>query len=695
MYFFAIHTIKLYNKAVCSKSGRGKDPKAEAYRTIHAGDSAGMAELKSQAKTNKKRGIKLNLLLFLVLFPLITAVLMLIFPQNAIRGIIVKLSAVVIAAASVSLLLASITTGGGKFMLESKLINQGMLIIEGLLALFIFYMGIKYKKWLASLLILIQAPATIWFELAHGESIPVENNLFVDHFSVIMALIIGIIGSLICIYALGYMKDFHHHHAEMKDKRSLFFFIMFVFLSAMFGIVFANNLLWLYFFWEVTTLCSFILIGYTKTPEAINNSFRALIMNLLGGVAFAGAIIFLGTQAGILELDKMIGMGVAGNLAVVIIPALLISFAGITKAAQLPFSSWLLGAMVAPTPTSALLHSSTMVKAGVYIIVRLAPLLMGNFVGILISLVGGITFLIASLIAISQSNAKKVLAYSTVANLGLIVACAGIGTPGAVWAAILLIIFHAVAKSLLFLCVGTVEHNVGSRDIEDMDGLIMKMPKIAVMMLIGIAGMFLAPFGMLVSKWAALRAFVDANFLLVGLLVFGSAATLFFWTKWMGKIIGVTSGTEVIEKKVNGSEWFTLMTLATLTVGVCLVFPILSDKLIVPYIQNIFGQFAGLSKGNIMIMVMMVGLVLILPFSLLFYGKDSKIVEVYLGGANVSDNMKFQGVMGKVNDLKMRNYYMDNYFGERKLSIIGNIVTVGLFVVGSIIMLMMFGVNII
>ena len=197
-------------------------------------------------------------------------------------------------------------------------------------------------------------------------------------------------------------------------------------------------------------------------------------MNLLGGLAFAGALIWLASTGGGMELDKLIATG--GIIALV--PAVLISFAGITKSAQFPFSSWLVGAMIAPTPVSALLHSSTMVKAGVYVMVRFAPVLQGTTPGYMIALVGGFTFLLASAIAISQSNAKKVLAYSTIANLGLIVACAGIGTYEAIWAAILLIIFHAVSKSLLFLCVGTVEHQIGSRDIEDMNGLITRMPKV-------------------------------------------------------------------------------------------------------------------------------------------------------------------------------------------------------------------------
>ena len=466
----------------------------------------------------------MSTLLFLILFPLVIAVALLVLKTDAARGFVVKVSAAIIAAGSVYLAFQYFTTNGEYFSLEeggyAAIASNVMMGIEIALAIFIFVLGIKYKKYLASILVIIQAPILVWFELNVGRDITIQNNLFIDKFSIIMALIIGIIGTLICVYALGYMKDFQDHHHDQKDRRPLFFFLMFVFLSAMFGIVFANDLVWLYFFWEITTLCSFLLIGYTKTGEAINNSFRAIIMNLLGGLGFVLAIVYMGTVYQTVELDQLLKIGTMGYS--VVIPVALLCFAGITKAAQMPFSSWLLGAMVAPTPVSALLHSSTMVKAGVYIIVKLAPVLGVNPAGIMVMMVGGITFLMASFIAISQSNAKRVLAYSTVANLGLIVACAGIGSPAAVWSAIMLIVFHALAKSLLFLCVGTTEHNIGSRDIEDLDGIFTRLPKIASYMIIGIAGMFIAPFGMLISKYAAMKAFIESgNIFLVMFIVCG------------------------------------------------------------------------------------------------------------------------------------------------------------------------------
>ena len=321
------------------------------------------------------------------------------------RNWIVKLSALGIGVVTVLLLVSLFDKGTLYYSIAAEPVSLLMFCLELIIAVFILYLGIKYRNYLVVALILVQSAVMVWFETAYAHTADVTFPLFIDQLSIIMALIIGIIGCLICVYSLGYMKDFHEHHKEMKDNRNIFFFVMFVFISAMFGLVFSNNLLWVYFFWEITTLCSFLLIGYTKTEEATQNAFTALWMNLLGGIAFAIALVYLASQAGgVLGLDQVLASG----QAMVLIPATLIGFAGLTKAAQMPFSSWLVKAMVAPTPVSALLHSSTMVKAGVYILIRLAPVFAMTFTGYLLAMVGALTFLIASGIAISQSNAKKV-----------------------------------------------------------------------------------------------------------------------------------------------------------------------------------------------------------------------------------------------------------------------------------------------
>ncbi|MDO4545684.1 MAG: proton-conducting transporter membrane subunit [Bacillota bacterium] len=623
-------------------------------------------------------------ILFLIFFPIIIAFILLVSKEDKVRDGVVKIAAAAIAIASVVVAVQFFSSGEKYFSFDGEIVSYVMMAIEVLLAGYIVYTSWKHKKYLVILFAVAQTCLMVWFEFTRGHGIEVEHNMYIDRLSIIMILIIGIIGSLICVYALGYMKDFQHHHADQKDRRPWFFFVMFIFLAAMVGLVTANNMIWMYFFWEITSLSSFFLIGYTKTGEATNNAFRALVMNLAGGLGFAIGIVVLGTVFGTIELSTMLLAGsVYGEL--VAIPAAFFAFAGITKAAQMPFNSWLLGAMVAPTPTSALLHSSTMVKAGVFLIIKLAPVLgMGNFAGIMTMMVGGITFLMATFAAVSQSNAKRVLAYSTIANLGLIVTCGGIGTAAAVWAGVMLIIFHAVTKSLLFLCVGTAEHNIGSRDIEDMDGLFERMPRLAAFMMIGIAGMFLAPFGMLISKWAAMTAFVDSgNIILVGIICFGSAVTAFYWIKWMGKLSAIVAGEENIQKNVHKEEWFVQGTLVVLTIGVCLIFPLISMYMLVPYLEGVFGGLSAmiLSADNMIIMVVMVAAIVLLTG--LFFGKSKKkVVPIYLSGVNEGDNRTFYGPMGQDVQFSLRNWHMEQYFGEKKMNLIGGVLTTIMIIVG-------------
>jgi ech hydrogenase subunit A len=544
-------------------------------------------------------------------------------------------------------------------------LNLAMMIIEGGMGLYVIYVGLRARRPLIVALMLAQAGLMLWLELAHGSSLEAAQTFFVDKFSVIMALINGVVGGGICLYALGYMREYHEvAHREVADRRPLFFSLLFVFMGAMFGIIFCNNLVWLFLFWEITTLCSYLLIGYTGTEEARQNALRALVMNLAGGLAFALAIVWFHHQSGSIELQALI----TSKHSLALLPAALLCFAGITKSAQLPFSSWLLGAMVAPTPVSALLHSSTMVKAGVYLVLRMAPVITGTTVGLMVAMVGAVTFLAGSLAAITTSDAKKVLAWSTVANLGLIVMCGGIGTYQAVWAGVLLIIFHALAKCLLFLCVGVVEQRLHSRDIEAMSGLVLNMPRVGVMMLIGMAGMFLAPFGMLISKWAVLKAVVDAYPAMCVFIVFGSAATLFFWVKWMGKLLEVVKPRVSAEAPLALGQAIALYGLAGATFLACLFFPLISSRLIEPYVFSVYGQSASMSQGNIIIMTIMMVMIMLFPLSYINYGRGVRVTDAYLGGANVPSSARFLGSGNAEHDVTTNNYYLRGVVSEAWLA---------------------------
>ncbi|QEY35974.1 NADH-quinone oxidoreductase subunit L [Caproiciproducens galactitolivorans] len=606
----------------------------------------------------------------LMVFPFLAALLIALAKPGKLRDGLIYCSSFVIVATVLLLCVSSLQGGGTQsYLLETQMLDEFFMVVElGLMGL-VFYYGIRYKRWIVLLLSAAGTLPVVWMEAA-GLSAEGGEHILVDHLTLIMCLVVGIVGALICVYAVGYIKDYHKHHTEYKDRSSFFLSMLFVFMGAMFGLIFSSNLTWIYFFWEITTLCSFLLIGYTQTEEAVNNSFRALWMNLLGGMGFSFAILYSSIALHIANLQDLVAAS-AGNGAV-IVPVTLLAFAALTKSAQMPFSRWLLGAMVAPTPTSALLHSATMVKAGVYLLIRLAPSLHGNLVGVMVTCIGGFTFFAASLLAISQSDGKKVLAYSTISNLGLITACAGVGLQEAVWAATLLLVFHAVSKSLLFLSVGAVENSTGSRNIEDMHGLIVRLPKLAFVMIVGICGMFLAPFGMLISKWAALKAFVDSKSVwLVVFLVFGSASTLFYWGKWLGKLVAVIHRSEQLKDTVRKSEKCSLYTLTFLVIALCILFPVFSGVFVEPFLSQMFNTtvVALISGSDINAMLLMLCMIVILPVmvNLLTFGKENKMVISYMAGVNRGDDRTFVDSFGQEKSMYLANWYMDEYFGEKKL----------------------------
>ena len=619
----------------------------------------------------------MTMLGFLIVFPLVIAAILLAVRNNAARNVVVVAASLVIGLASIWLVAVGLNGASPVYFEFSSPIVDGICtIVSIVVAITVICFGAKYKNPLAIVLAVVQLIGSLVFELNFAHGIEVATPLYYDQLTLLMVFIIGVIGSAICVYALGYMEDFQAHEPEgALDRRPTFFALMFVFLSAMYVIVFADHMTWLFTGWEVTTLCSFLLIAYTRTEEAIRNAFRQIIMNLLGGISFLIGLFVCVLTMGTLSLAEFLAMGqLVPQIAVLAVTAF--AFAGITKAAQMPFHTWLLGAMVAPTPTSALLHSSTMVKAGVFLLVKLAPVLaVCPIPGGMLMFVGGLTFLVCSALAITQSNAKRVLAYSTIANLGLITACAGVGTPEAVWAATFLILFHAIAKSLLFLCVGTAEHHIGSRDIEDMDLLFDRMPSLARFMMLGIMTMFIAPFGMLIAKWATLQAFTEAgNVILVLLLAFGSAVTFMFWAKWMGKLAGIAGQSRNVELSVHTSEWIPIMLMAVLIALGCVGLPLISLNLVEPYLYVVYGSLSfPISFDNLIIAGVAVILMIIVIFAGLGHSTARK-VDVYLAGVSVDNNNRtFKNSLSGVTQATARNWYMKDWLGEQRLDIFGTV----------------------
>ena len=617
----------------------------------------------------------------LIAWPALAAVVLPLVRSRKARAAVVYAAAAGMMLLAAVLLAAWLSAGKQTLFLAPESIytnylDLAMLAGEFVLMGLIIALSIRHRKYPVILLSAGQTLLVAWSEIFH----PVEKttHMRVDGLAMLLCIIAAFVGGFICIYAVGYMKAYHEHHKEYKDRSGFFFSMLFLFLAAMFGLVLSENLVWMYFFWEVTSVVSFLLIGYTRTEEAVHNSFRALWMNLLGGFGFAIAIVYSAATGGTVQLTDVVASGAA-------IPVVLLAFAALTKSAQMPFSSWLLGAMVAPTPSSALLHSATMVKAGVYLLIRLAPALAGTLGGMMVAFIGGFTFIVASMMAIAQNDGKKVLAFSTISNLGLIVACAGIGVEETVWAAVLLMIFHSVAKSMLFQAVGSIENSLGTRDIEAMHGLLLRLPKLTYIMGIGIAGMYLAPFGMLISKWVALKSFVDAdNYLLVLFLAYGSATTMLYWTKWLSKLISLHHTKEPVTDRTHRDQYLSMFVHAGATLLLCLVFPWVSSRIVDPIVRTLFGASHEVLSMNVLTtMAIMLVSVLFVPTLMFILTRTTHrdYVPIYMGGANVGDNTYFVNSYGEPEHLYLSNWYMRFEFGMRRLMRPSVIVSAGTLVV--------------
>ena len=233
-----------------------------------------------------------------------------------------------------------------------------VLICEILILVFLYWVSIKCKRWSTLALTIVQTVITIYSEFFMGKSDIVAIN--VDKLSLVMLLIVNIIGTLIVVFSDGYITKYEEHKG-LKSRQKLYYSVICIFIAAMNGLVLCDSLNLIYFFWEITTLASFILISYNQDEEAMNSGFRALFLNIIGGICFAlGIIIF----KNMMNITTLTGVIAHRNLtAIYTIPVFLLCIAGFVKSAQVPFHSWLLGAMVAPTPVSALLHSSTMVNS--------------------------------------------------------------------------------------------------------------------------------------------------------------------------------------------------------------------------------------------------------------------------------------------------------------------------------------------
>jgi len=322
------------------------------------------------------------------------------------------------------------------------------------------------------------------YRVAWMPSLGLDFRLRMDGLAWMFALMVTVIGVLVVMYARYYMSP--------KDPVPRFFSFFLAFMGAMLGVVLSGNLLQLAFFWELTSLASFLLIAYWHhRADARQGARMALTVTGTGGLCLLGGMLLIGRIAGSYDLDVVLSAGelIRDSQWYPIVLGL-VALGALTKSAQFPFHFWLPHAMAAPTPVSAYLHSATMVKAGVFLLLRLSPALSGTDLwSWVIGGAGLCTLVLGAYAAMFQHDLKGVLAYSTISHLGLITLLLGMNTPLAMVAAIFHILNHATFKASLFMAAGIIDHETGTRDIRRLSGLASVMPITATLAIIASSAM--------------------------------------------------------------------------------------------------------------------------------------------------------------------------------------------------------------
>ncbi|SMD32965.1 NADH-quinone oxidoreductase subunit L [Reichenbachiella faecimaris] len=531
------------------------------------------------------------------------------------------------------------------------------------------------KKWAGRVLMAFSTMALIasvmaWIQLPFGTGVDVDwimagnqalqAGLYYDQLAGIMCIVVAIVALLVTVFSLEYMK-----HDEAQPR---YFALLGLFAFSMYGIVLSSNLLLTFVFWELVGFSSYLLIGFWFEREAPPiSSFKAFLMNKVGDVGFLLGIFVLFAYFKTLNIQSLIGLdplttGIPNAMLITLGIGLFLAAVG--KSAQFPLQTWLPDAMTGPTPVSALIHAATMVAAGVYLMVRVFPLLAQEVLTI-IGIIGGITAFMGAFAAFAQNDIKKILAYSTVSQLGYMIMAVGAGFPVA---AFIHLTTHAFFKAGLFLCSGSIIHyyhettheeGFDAQDIRNMGGLKMVLPVTFVaftLCMLSLAGLPL--FSGFLSKEMILNGLASADHLPTFVIVFGFAS-VFMTAAYMARLYfkvffnsesKAEKYTEVFSVKVP------LLVLSLLSIGfVFSVNPFNPDSSwLLPILANANGSSAAVHYT--LVPIISIGLALSgLLFSYLYVEK-----KMFGNLISVVKSLTYQ--------LSHKNFYLDEFYQHAVVS---------------------------
>ena len=392
--------------------------------------------------------------------------------------------------------------------------------------------------------------------------------LTADMLAVFMAIVSSLVGSIIVLYSFDYISHY--------DNRNEYYFMVVLFLGSMMGLVFSANLILMYIFWEITAIASWRLIGFFREPKHVLKADKAFLVTVFGALAMLLGFILIYNMAGSFDLaviKEYFKSNPIPNLAVILILAGILS-----KSATLPFHTWLPDAGVAPSPVTALLHAAVLVKIGVYVFARLfiATFKFAPMWNTVIPVIAGASALIAAGAALVETDMKRIIAYSTVSQIGFIFLGFAIGTEVGIAGALLYILMHGLAKGGLFLCAGIVEQNAKTKDITRMGGLFNTMPVTAVSFLAcAFSVMGIPPFGGFFSKYLVFSGTVNSGKIAITVtFLVGAVLTIMYLFRIFNMIfLGEPNGKSTKEGSKVMVISVAMLAILSLVCGICIKYP--------------------------------------------------------------------------------------------------------------------------
>lgn len=420
-------------------------------------------------------------------------------------------------------------------------------------------------------------PYTFDIELPLGLSF----GFHADGLAVFMALISSFLGLIIIIYSFGYLG-----HSENQNE---YYFYVVLFLGAMMGITLTTNLIFLYGFWELSALACWRLIGFFREKEYVRRANKAFLITGIGALVMLAGFLMIYQQYGTMDLLLLRGKGIP-NAAVA-----LILFGILSKSATLPLHSWLADAGVAPTPATALLHAAVLVKIGVYVYARLFAVTfhIDAFWNTAVPVIAAVSALISAGAAIAENDIKRIVAYSTVSQIGFIFLGLSIGGETALAGGLMYILMHAISKAGLFLCAGIVEHSLHTKDIRKMGALAKTMPWTAAsFFLCAFSVMGVPPLGGFFSKDMVIHGAVEAGHpWIAAVFVLGAVMTVIYLMRAFYRVFLGTSHADQMPHEGSGTMVFSVALLAALSIisGLMIYYPATLVQAIVQQMAVIIG----------------------------------------------------------------------------------------------------------